>query len=119
MSKVKHGVSSRKRRKRALKAAKGYVGGRSRLLRTAKETVMRARAYATRDNKARKRDFRALWITRINAACRENGIKYSVFIDGLKKAKISLDRKSLAELAVADKAVFKKLIELCGHKPQK
>ena len=117
MARVKHVVSSKKRRKKVLKAAKGYRGGRSKLLRTAKETVMRAEAYSTRDRKVKKRDFRALWIIRINAACKINGIKYSEFISGLKKAKIELDRKILAELAVSHKTAFKKLVELA--KPKK
>ena len=110
MAKVKHVVAGRARRRKTLKRAKGYVGGRHKLLRTAKETVKRARVYAYRDRKARKRTFRRLWIARINAACRAHGIKYSEFIAGLKKAKIALDRKSLAELAVSSKAAFNKLV---------
>ena len=116
MARVTHGVSSRKRRKRTLKAAKGYRGGRSKLYRTAKETVARARAYSYRDRKVKKRDFRSLWIARINAACRLNGIKYSGFIDGLAKAKVLINRKVLAELAVSHKTAFKKLVDIAKHK---
>lgn len=112
MAKVKHVVAGRQRRRKILKLAKGYVGGRRKLYRTARETVRRAKAYAYRDRKARKRDFRSLWIVRINAGCRAAGIKYSEFISGLKKAKITLDRKSLADLAVNNKTAFKKLISL-------
>jgi len=117
MARVKHRVSTKKKKKRVLKAAKGFRGGRSKLYRTAKETVMRAEAYSYRDRKVKKRTFRALWITRINAACKINGIGYSRFINGLLKAKIKLDRKILAELAVSNKAAFKKLVEIV--KPKK
>jgi len=117
MARVKHGVATRARHKKTLKQAKGYVGGRSKLYRTAKETVMRAEAYATRDRKVKKRTYRGLWITRVNAACKACGIKYSEFMNGLKKAKIALDRKSLAELAVSNKTAFKKLVETV--KPKK
>ncbi|MFH1868076.1 MAG: 50S ribosomal protein L20 [Candidatus Omnitrophota bacterium] len=117
MSKVKHHVASRKRRKRVMKAAKGFVGGRSKLFRTAKETVIRAQAFSSKDRKLKKRTFRSLWIVRINAACKANGIKYSQFINGLKKAKVELDRKVLAELAVSNKTAFKKLVDLV--KPKK
>lgn len=117
MARVKHRVASKKRRKRFLKAAKGYRGGRSKLYRTAKETVIRARAFSSRDRKLKKRNFRGLWIVRINAACKTHGVKYSQFINGLKKAKIDLDRKMLAELAVSNKTAFKKLIDLV--KPKK
>ncbi|MFC1808073.1 50S ribosomal protein L20 [Candidatus Omnitrophota bacterium] len=116
MPRVKHAVSSRKRRKRVLKKAKGYVGGRRKLLRTAKETVVRAQAYAYRDRKVKKRTFRSLWITRINAACKIHSIKYSELIDGLKKAKITLSRKVLAELAVSHKTIFKKLVDIVKNK---
>ncbi|NQT95533.1 MAG: 50S ribosomal protein L20 [Candidatus Omnitrophica bacterium] len=116
MARVKHRVASKKRRKKALKSAKGYVGGRSKLHRTAKETVLKAKAYATRDRKRKKRTYRSLWITRINAGCKVYGVKYSDFIDGLKKAKVSLDRKILAELAVSNKAAFKKLVDLIKPK---
>lgn len=108
--------ASRARRKRVLKRAKGFVGGRRKLFRTAKETVMRAMAYATRDRKQRKRQFRRLWNARINAACRLNGTSYSRFIAGLKQANILLDRKSLAAIAVEDQEAFKKLVELASSK---
>lgn len=116
MVRVKHRVSSKRRRKRILKAAKGYRGARSRLYRTAKETLLRAMAYSYRDRKTKKRNMRALWIARINAACKTYGIKYSEFIDGLKKAKVLLDRKVLAELAVSNKVAFKKLVDLAKSK---
>ena len=93
-------------KKRLFKRAKGYVGGRGRLLRTVKETLIRAGVYAYRDRRVRKRDFRRLWITRINAACRQRGLRYSEFMHGLKLANIELDRKSLAEIAVCDEAGF-------------
>ncbi len=112
MARVKHSVASLKKRKRVLKAAKGYVGGRSKLFRTAKETVMRAEAYSYRDRKVKKRTFRSLWIARISAACKVNGQTYARFINGLKKAKIALDRKMLAEIAVSHKTAFKRLAEL-------
>ena len=103
--------ASKKRRKKVLKRAKGFFSGRRKLFRTAKETVMRAMAFATRDRKQRKRQYRRLWTVRINAACRESGTTYSRFIAGLKKAKIQIDRKSLAELAVKDRSAFKRLVE--------
>ncbi len=108
--------ASRARRKRVLKRAKGFFGGRRKLYRTARETVMRAMAFATRDRKQKKRHMRSLWTIRINAACRDNGTKYSTFINALKKAKITLDRKSLAEIAVKDPAAFTKLVQLAGKK---
>jgi large subunit ribosomal protein L20 len=111
MARVKHAPASRRRRKRILKKAKGQYGARSRLYRTAKESVARAMAYSYRDRKVRKRDFRSLWIIRINAACKEGGISYSRFINGLKKAKASIDRKMLADLAVNDRIGFGKLVE--------
>jgi large subunit ribosomal protein L20 len=111
MPRAKGGAKTRQRRKKILKKAKGYVGGRSRLYRTAAETVLRAGAFAYRDRKAKKRLARRLWITRINAACREAGLSYSVFIAALKKAGILLDRKVLAEVAVRDPAAFAKLAE--------
>jgi len=116
MARVKHGVASRKKRKKVLKAAKGYVGGRSKLYRTAKETVMRAEAYSYRDRKVKKRTFRSLWITRINAACKVNGLTYARFINGLKNLKITVDRKMLAEIAVSHKSAFKHLVELVKPK---
>jgi len=106
MPRVRCSPASRARRKKILKAAKGYVGGRSRTLKQAKETLERALCYAYRDRKVRKRDFRSLWITRINAACRLNGLPYNRFMEGLKKAGLGLDRKVLADIAVADPTVF-------------
>ena len=108
--------ATRRRRKKWLSRAKGFFGGRHRLYRTARETVQRALVFATRHRRLRKRQFRALWTTRINAACRLNGISYSRFIDGLKKAKVGLDRKSLADLAVRDGEAFKKLVFLAKKK---
>ena len=111
MPRAKGGAKTRQRRKKILKKAKGYVGGRSRLYRTAAETVLRAGKFAYRDRKAKKRLARRLWIARINAACREAGLSYSVFIAALKKAGILLDRKVLAEVAVRDPGAFAKLAE--------
>lgn len=104
--------ASRRRRKKVLKRAKGFFSGRRKLFRTAHETVVRAEVFATRDRKQRKRQFRRLWNVRINAACRQFGTTYSRFIAALKKAKITIDRKSLADLAVKDAAAFKRLVEL-------
>ena len=112
MSRVKHAVAAHRRKKRVMKKAEGQWGGRSRFHKRAMESVAKGMMYSYRDRKARKRDFRSLWIVRINAACRENGISYSRFIQGLKKAKISLDRKVLAELAVSDSKAFGKLAEM-------
>lgn len=112
MPRVKKAVKSRQRRKKILQMAKGYQGGRSKLLRTAKEAVQRALVYAYRDRKARKRDFRSLWIMRINAAARQHGMSYSRFMDGLKKAQVALDRKVLAGLAVHDPQAFAQLVAL-------
>lgn len=100
------GAARRKAKRRLFKRAKGYRGGRRKLLRTVKETLIRSEAYAFRDRRARKREFRKLWIIRINAAVRERGMRYSEFICGLQKAGIELDRKTLAELAVHDPAAF-------------
>lgn len=111
MSRVKHAVATKRHRKRTMKAAEGQWGGRSRFYRRAKESVAKGMMYSYRDRKARKREFRALWIARINAACREHGLSYSRFMQGLKKAKILLDRKVLSELAVVDKKAFAKLVE--------
>lgn len=111
MPKAKYAVARIKRRKRILKAAEGQWGGRHRFLKRAMESLAKGRAYSYRDRKAKKREFRALWIARINAGCREHGITYSRFINGLNKAKIALDRKILAELAVVDKKAFAKLVE--------
>ena len=112
MARVKHSPAGRKRKKRILKQAKGYYGDRSKQYQQARRTVARAFVYAYRDRRVKKREFRRLWIARINAACRGTGIKYSQFINGLKKAKISLDRKALADLAVKDIQTFNKLVEI-------
>jgi large subunit ribosomal protein L20 len=106
MPRVKRGVTARARHKKVLAKAKGYYGARSRVFRVAKQAVIKAEQYAYRDRRNKKRVFRALWIIRINAAARQFGLSYSCFIDGLKKAKIDLDRKILADLAVADKPAF-------------
>ena len=106
MPRAKKGAASNRARKRVMKAAEGYVGGRRKLFRTAKETVMRAMRYATRDRRVHKREIRALWIARVNAAVRERGLTYSRFIEGLRKANVTLDRKIMAEIAVSDPAGF-------------
>ncbi|MCX7555156.1 50S ribosomal protein L20 [Marinicella sp. S1101] len=111
MARVKRGVQARKRHKKVLKLAKGYYNARRKIYRVAKQAVIKAGQYAYRDRKARKRTFRALWITRINAGARNNGMSYSRFINGLKKADISLDRKVLADMAVHDKAGFAAVVE--------
>lgn len=112
MPRVRGGPKTRKRRKKILKMAEGYVGGRRKLYRTAVDAVHRALAYAYRDRRARRRDFRRLWITRINAAARLNGISYSNLMNALKKAHIELDRKILADLAVNDPNAFSKIAEM-------
>jgi len=112
MPRVSKSVASRKRRKKVLKMAKGYRGGRSKLFRTATESVDNALVYAYRGRKERKRDFRNLWIARINAATRANGIRYSEFINALNKSGIMLNRKILADLAVRDSAAFKAVLDL-------
>ena len=109
---TKCGAVRRRSKNRLFKRAKGFRGGRGRLLRTVKETIIRADAYATRDRRRRKRDFRRLWITRVNAAARMQGLRYSEFIFGLKKANITLDRKMLAEMAVNDPPAFEAVCEL-------
>ncbi len=106
---IKRGFKARRRRKKILKLAKGFRGGRSKLFRTAADAVDKALAYAYRDRKVRKRDFRRLWIIRINAGARMNNISYSKFIHGLKQANIEIDRKVLAELAVSDPGTFSQL----------
>jgi large subunit ribosomal protein L20 len=106
MPRVKRGVTAHAKHKKVIDAAKGYRGRRGNVFRIAKEAVMKAGQYAYRDRRTRKRVFRALWIARINAAAREYGLSYSVFMNGLKKATIEIDRKVLADLAVADKAAF-------------
>ena len=111
MPRVKRGVTARARHKKVIDAAKGYRGRRGNVFRIAKQAVMRAGQYAYRDRRTKKRVFRALWITRINAAARENGLSYSVFIAGLSKAAIGLDRKVLADLAVQDKAAFAAIVQ--------
>ena len=105
------GAARTKAKRRLYKKTKGYRGGRGNLLRTAKETLVRAEAYAYRDRRVRKREFRKLWITRINAATRARGIRYSVFIHGLNKANIELDRKMLSEMAISDPAAFDAVVE--------
>ena len=111
MTRVKRGVVARRRHKKVLKQAKGYYGARSRVFRVAKQAVIKAGQYAYRDRRQRKRQFRALWITRINAAARVNGMSYSRFVAGLKKAGIEIDRKVLADLAVHEKATFAAIVE--------
>jgi large subunit ribosomal protein L20 len=111
MARVKRGVVARKRHKKVLKQAKGYYGARSRVFRVAKQAVIKAGQYAYRDRRQRKRQFRALWIARINAGARINGLSYSRFINGLKNASIEIDRKVLADLAVNEKGAFAALVE--------
>ncbi len=111
MPRVKRGVTAHARHKKVLKLAKGYYGARSRSYKTAKQAVIKAGQYAYRDRRQRKRQFRALWIIRINAAAREHGLSYSLFIAGLKKAAIEVDRKVLADLAMHQKAAFGALVE--------
>ena len=111
MPRVKRGVTAHARHKKILDQAKGYRGRRKNVYRIAKEAVMKAGEYAYRDRRQKKRVFRALWITRINAATRECGLSYSVFMNGLKKASIEVDRKVLADIAVFDKPAFMKLVE--------
>ena len=110
MPRVRNAAATKKRRKKVLKKAKGYFGNKSRLFRYAKDAVERAEAYAYRDRRKKKTTFRQLWIVRINAACRAEGLRYSQFIDGLNKADIKLDRKALSELAIHEPDVFKELI---------
>ncbi|MHB1099090.1 MAG: 50S ribosomal protein L20 [Burkholderiales bacterium] len=111
MSRVKRGVTARARHKKVLALAKGFRGRRGNVYRIAKEAVMKAGQYAYRDRRQRKRQFRALWIARINAAARECGLTYSTFMHGLKKAEIEVDRKVLADIAVFDKAAFASIVE--------
>ena len=112
MTRVKNSVATRARRKKVLKRAKGYFGSKHRLFKTAQEQVMHSERYAFRDRKQKKRDFRKLWITRINAGFRENGISYSRFIDGLNKAGVEVNRKMLSELAIYDKEAFANLVKV-------
>ena len=111
MTRVRNGVATKKRRKKVLKKAKGYFGNKSRLFRYAKDAVQRAEAYAYRDRRKKKTEFRQLWIVRINAACRPQGLRYSEFINGLNKADVKLDRKALSELAIHEPAAFKELVD--------
>jgi large subunit ribosomal protein L20 len=115
MPRVKRGVAAHRRHRRILREASGYRGARSRLLKTAREAVEKGWKYAYRDRKQRKRQFRVLWITRINAAAREHGLSYSRFMSGLKRAGVEVDRKLLAELAVSDPKAFGELAELAKN----
>ena len=112
MARVKTGYTTKQRHKKILKAAKGYFGSKHRLYKTAKEQLMHSGVYAFRDRRAKKRDFRKLWITRINAECRVNNISYSKFINGLNKAGVIINRKMLSEMAVSDKEAFANLVKL-------
>ena len=112
MARVKGAMMTRKRRNKVLKLAKGYWGAKSKHFKMAKEQVMKSGQYAYIGRRLKKRDFRQLWITRISAACKMNGMNYSTFMNGLKKANVQIDRKMLAELAVNDKAAFAQLVEL-------
>ena len=114
---VKRGFKARRRRKKVLQLAKGYRGGRSKLFRTASNAVDKALMYAYRDRKARKRDYRRLWIARINAATRMNDVSYSKFMHGLKLAQIDLDRKVLADLAISDPAAFSQIVSTASRQP--
>jgi large subunit ribosomal protein L20 len=116
MPRVKNSVKTRKRRKKILKLAKGYFGSKSKLFRVANQQVLKSLSYAYRDRKARKREFRKLWITRINAAARSNGLSYSRFMDGLKKAGVEINRKMLADLAVNDPVAFSTLVKVAQGK---
>ncbi|MBC3515320.1 50S ribosomal protein L20 [Neobittarella massiliensis] len=111
MARIKRATMTHKRRKKVLKLAKGYFGGKSKLFKTAKQAVMKSGQYAYIGRKQKKRDFRRLWITRISAGCKANGMNYSTFVNGLKKAGISLNRKMLSELAIHDPAAFTSLCE--------
>ena len=116
MPRVKRGVATRRRKNRILRQAKGYYGGRSRLIKTAREAVEKGWKYAYRDRKQRKRQFRVLWIARINAAAREHGLSYSRFMHGLRLAGVEVDRKVLAELAISDPKAFGALAEMAKSK---
>jgi large subunit ribosomal protein L20 len=111
MPRVKRGVTARARHKKILKQAKGYYGARSRVYRAAKQSVIKAGQYAFRDRRRKKRDFRSLWIIRINAGANQHGVSYSKFIRGLQLVNIEIDRKMLADLAINDKVAFEKLVE--------
>ena len=112
MTRVKNGVTTKARHKKVLKAAKGYFGSKHRLYKTAKEQLMHSGQYAFRDRRQKKRDFRKLWIVRINAACRENEISYSRFIEGLNKAGVEVNRKMLSEIAINDPKAFAELVKM-------
>ena len=112
MAKIKHSVATRRRKKKLLKSAKGFWGDRSKQYRQAKRALLHALTYAYRDRRNLKREMRGLWIARMNAACRQEGISYSSFMSGLKKAKVGLDRKVMAELAVSDPKAFQKLVQI-------
>jgi len=114
MARVKRAVNARKKRRKVMDRASGYTGARSRRYRTAREQTMHSMQYAYRDRRARKGDFRRLWITRINAAARQHGTTYSQLIAGLKAAEVEVDRKMLAEIAVSDPAAFKALVDVSG-----
>ncbi len=115
MPRSKYSVPSHRRRKKVLKQAKGYRGAKSKLLRSAMESVDKALQYAYRDRRQRKRDFRRLWIARINAAVRQNGMNYSSFINGLRRNNVDIDRKILADLAVSEPETFKRLVDLAQN----
>ncbi|OGC78975.1 MAG: 50S ribosomal protein L20 [candidate division Zixibacteria bacterium RBG_16_40_9] len=116
MTRATNNVAAHRRKKKIMKQARGFYGGRSKLYRTAKESVNRSLAYAYRDRRTKKRDFRRLWIVRINAASRLFGLSYSLFINGLKKAGVALDRKNLADIAARDLDTFGKLAEIAKAK---
>jgi len=111
MARIKRGVVARRRHRKVLKRAKGYYGARRKIFRVAKQAVIKAGQYAYRDRKTKKREFRKLWIARINAAARANGLSYSRFMNGLKRANVDLDRKVLADIAVHDKNAFSQIVE--------
>lgn len=115
MPKSKYSVPSHRRRKKILKQARGYRGGKSKLIRTAMESVDKALVYAYRDRRQKKRDFRKLWITRINAAVRQNGMNYSTFVNGLKRNNVEVNRKILADLAIHDPDAFKNLVQIAQN----
>jgi large subunit ribosomal protein L20 len=112
MAKIKHSAATKRRKKKVLRQAKGYFGDRSKQFQQARRALMHALVYAYRDRKNRKREFRTLWIARLNAACRAEGVSYSRFMAGLKKAKVQLDRKMLADIAERDAGMFKRLVEM-------
>ncbi len=116
MARVKRAMMTRKRRNKILKMAKGYWGAKSKHFKMANQAVMKSLTYAYKGRRLKKRDFRRLWITRISAACKQNGINYSTFMHGLKLAEVAIDRKILAELAVNDKAAFTQLVEMAKAK---